>query len=435
MLPALSLALAAPLAARPAKQSKIYQTGQPERSSQGTASHTEKGGKGQSFEADQHVYDTLNTVDKLIKERKLVDARLSLLELTKYDPNSYSAEVHGLLAEVDYRLGNSPEAIKHYKNAIKYDDKDPRLYWNVALAYMNLSDYQNALTWASRVLGKHPDPTLKLHVERFTQDMQEKLAEQKRLAAIAATSATAGATTSTTAGATTGTTNPNQSENSSTPSLKNGEDYLATLIAEKDVHHWAPGKMPLRVHLADYAPLNNNNNNKSLYRPQFKTYVLDSLNAWSKASGGKLSFLLTRNTECDLSISFTEKVGDVTLKPGEVPVEQGLTRFLLDGKDDLGSQISKAKVTILMFKPSSGKALSDDEMKEVCLHELGHSLGITGHSQNSSDIMYFNQSFRQLPALTRRDRATMARLYENFPALLQSGVLGYSYEPIERNHQ
>jgi predicted Zn-dependent protease len=44
-------------------------------------------------------------------------------------------------------------------------------------------------------------------------------------------------------------------------------------------------------------------------------------------------------------------------------------------------------------------------------HELGHGLGIWGHSNNPTDVMYFSQ-VRQPPAISARDINTLKRIYQ-----------------------
>ena len=45
------------------------------------------------------------------------------------------------------------------------------------------------------------------------------------------------------------------------------------------------------------------------------------------------------------------------------------------------------------------------------LHEMGHALGIGGHSPDPQDIMYASASETATTGLSERDRATLAELY------------------------
>jgi len=54
------------------------------------------------------------------------------------------------------------------------------------------------------------------------------------------------------------------------------------------------------------------------------------------------------------------------------------------------------------------KMLSED----ICLHEVGHTLGLNGHSANPKDVMFYSMnSDNPITALSARDKSTMARLY------------------------
>ena len=58
--------------------------------------------------------------------------------------------------------------------------------------------------------------------------------------------------------------------------------------------------------------------------------------------------------------------------------------------------------------------LTDNRMRTVCLHEVGHVLGMGGHTTNPEDIMFYTSSLADVPKhLSARDRATLVRLYSS----------------------
>jgi predicted Zn-dependent protease len=54
---------------------------------------------------------------------------------------------------------------------------------------------------------------------------------------------------------------------------------------------------------------------------------------------------------------------------------------------------------------------ADGVMLSVARHEIGHAIGLWGHSPNPEDIMYFSQVQRP-PLISSRDLRTLARVYE-----------------------
>ena len=53
---------------------------------------------------------------------------------------------------------------------------------------------------------------------------------------------------------------------------------------------------------------------------------------------------------------------------------------------------------------------ADGVMLSVARHELGHAIGLWGHSPNPDDIMYFSQ-VRKAPLISSRDLQTLHRVY------------------------
>ncbi len=351
--------------------------------------------KGKHLSASEYnkavfVFNKLNATDALIKSGKNVEARQVLERLITYDPNPYSGEVHGLLAQSCYDLGNDTECIEHYKIALRYNSKDLCAHWNIALSYMHLGDYDAAVTWAKKLLAGNPPPALRHQAERFVDDMSEKKTEMASVVALPGASAS---------------------------------DYLVELQAAGDAHRWPRERLPLTIFMADASKVPN-------FRPQFREIFLKSLDTWMQASQNRLAYTLIDSPEgADMILQFTNKPEDIALKPGLAPIEQGIARTRLLGSRAGGeAMIDQVKVQVLVVKPASGEPCSDDAIKETCLHELGHALGLNGHSPNASDIMHFVQSFRQLPALTKRDKNTIAKLYSDYSGSSATARSAYSQQ-------
>ena len=58
-----------------------------------------------------------------------------------------------------------------------------------------------------------------------------------------------------------------------------------------------------------------------------------------------------------------------------------------------------------------GRIATPEEIGEVVLHEMGHALGLMGHSDDPRDILYPTAVARERPGLSERDRATLIELY------------------------
>jgi predicted Zn-dependent protease len=60
-----------------------------------------------------------------------------------------------------------------------------------------------------------------------------------------------------------------------------------------------------------------------------------------------------------------------------------------------------------------GQVANLDEIHETVLHEIGHALGLMGHSDDPDDIMFPAVTDRSEMGLSDRDRRTLAALYEH----------------------
>ncbi|MBX9573931.1 MAG: tetratricopeptide repeat protein, partial [Candidatus Obscuribacterales bacterium] len=71
-------------------------------------------------------------------------------------------------------------------------------------------------------------------------------------------------------------------------------------------------------------------------------------------------------------------------------------------------QIADAHIRLFTFNFAARAYATNNQIKSTSLHEIGHALGIKGHSDRSSDIMYPVSSISNISG---RDKRTLAALY------------------------
>lgn len=92
-----------------------------------------------------------------------------------------------------------------------------------------------------------------------------------------------------------------------------------------------------------------------------------------------------------------------------------------------GNRVDRVEVTLARRDPN-GKQLSAKLMRAVCLHELGHALGLTGfnfvgtgHSTSEADVM-FPEAVWKWKSLSQGDTLTIGDLYHAAPHILPEGT-------------
>lgn len=175
------------------------------------------------------------------------------------------------------------------------------------------------------------------------------------------------------------------------------EDYYEYVTYDY-ITRWAREKFPLKV----YVPDEKKCARIPGYRPEFGKAFRDSLEEWHKLSGGLISFTVVQDKDkADIECVWTNNPRAMANL-----AEAGETRTSFNS--EIG--ILHAKIILLTVAPGMPN-ISVTDVKRTCLHELGHSLGLTGHSPEPEDIMYFSVSDLQQD-LTSRDTKTLCHLYQ-----------------------
>lgn len=187
------------------------------------------------------------------------------------------------------------------------------------------------------------------------------------------------------------------------PDFSGTDNYLPD-VCQQGVYQWPTSRLPIKVYISTGA-------NVPGYRPNFPGMIRESFNTWASASNNKISWKeVSDRSAADITVDWTTQVKE--LPQG---TEAGETNALTRLNSSTGRGIIFG-ARMHFLTQLNGVDFGDTEMRRTCLHEAGHALGLQGHSPLAKDVMYYAISKRQLPELSSRDMATMARLYDDAPA-------------------
>jgi len=169
-------------------------------------------------------------------------------------------------------------------------------------------------------------------------------------------------------------------------------DYIARAVFYSDGRVTRFESLPITIHLG---PLPEN-----LLESGYDVEFRRAVSLWETATEGLIRCVF---------------VGDEVEKP-DIPVSwvtkiQGRSQETHLGKTTLRREAdSTFRVTmeIGVYDTTTGKLLTREKMRSVCLHELGHAFGLWGHSDVTEDVM---SPATEATQPTPRDVATLKHLY------------------------
>jgi predicted Zn-dependent protease len=132
-----------------------------------------------------------------------------------------------------------------------------------------------------------------------------------------------------------------------------------------------------------------------LYKPEYTQYVAESLQNWAEALDNRLRFeLVDSPRQANIRVYWVKGFSD-PYQAGECEFKPGDATVSIKAANMPGTRI-----------------------KGNLMHELGHALGISGHSDNNNDIMVgtrnwssYEKFVHESPKLTENDKLAIRRLY------------------------
>jgi predicted Zn-dependent protease len=174
-----------------------------------------------------------------------------------------------------------------------------------------------------------------------------------------------------------------------------GRDYFHAVTEQNGVLIWRQMPVTVFVERGDGVPG---------FKPEYDTKLRQAFSDWSQLSGGRISFVFApRENKADIVCRWTDNRANL-----KSSIEGGECNW----KARTTGELVHADIILLTVDPAPDVHLTDDMMEWIIHHEIGHALGIHGHSADPDDVMYFSGTpYAVSKRFTHRDQNTLARLY------------------------
>ena len=167
-------------------------------------------------------------------------------------------------------------------------------------------------------------------------------------------------------------------------------------------------ELPIKVYLDQ--PTNPQDISASNQRfRQWTEAVKQGMEEWDRylplviVEESKLANIIIKRSHPPMNVSWDRETGRFKLPRASTAQTQ--YEFYLNSIPRLGDQLSH-RCTIYL-SPSQSQAYT----LATARHEFGHALGIWGHSEQQTDVMYFSQ-VRNPPPISARDINTLKKVYQ-----------------------
>jgi tetratricopeptide (TPR) repeat protein len=282
------------------------------------------------------------------------EAKALLEEACMLDPNQASCMVHTNLALVMEHFNKFDEAHKHLTLALKFSPNDKSALVDTGSYYQQMGDIAKASSYFQKYLSLYPDAP-----DAVT--LRQLLWSFKRA-------------------------------NVTTVDEK-ATNYLKEATGAKPVRF---DKKILNVYFEPATGVTGFHNN-------YAGILNEALDQWTQASKMLTWITVADKNSADIVCKWVDSLLDANGKP-TIETGQAETRA--------SANTLKLSLILLSTLPLGDTEVNDSTVKYMCLHEVGHALGLRGHSPHKEDIMFFSERAIEKPELSDRDKNTIEKLYQ-----------------------
>lgn len=303
--------------------------------------------------AEYRAHSLTNASVTQIQHGNWIEAERMLREAIQLDPDLPTARVNlGLTLSA---LGKHDEAIVEIGYAAGIDRREPAILISLGSAYVAGGHLAEASKTYKDYLMRFPNGPDAARAAELAQKIDTELKNQRP----------GGATT--------------------------GDDYLSSAPS----HYYTTWlTKEIRVHLDPALDVHG-------YRSEFTQVLCEAFATWEAADVVRFKFV-DNKAQADIECIWTHDPSRLSsiAEGGEAKLSYK------------GGRLAHCQIVLLTERAPGANPPSVVEIKALCLHEIGHALGLIGHSPNSDDIMYCAiRGGASQPHLSKRDIGTLRKLY------------------------
>ncbi len=330
----------------------------------------------QGEEEDQNV-QSQSSSQKLLKARQLLIEGTDCLhsnqnQLAKSKLSSACAiapdlpQAHHQLGIALAKLGENDEAANEFLQATKLDPNLAASWLNLAAVYQSTGKIDQAKNTYQEFINRFPQDKDVVKIKSLIAVLDKADMSTGNVQAVDSVS-------------------------------KVNDDYYNKIV-KKGLWLWPKDKLPLTVYIDP-----PNATNGAL--PQYINILKDAFSDWAAASKGMISLDFVKEaSKASVVCSWSKD-----LSKFKNSNEAANTRIY-----GYKTSLDKGEMDILTVSVQNNKPISDNPLRATCLHEVGHILGLTGHSTNPNDVMYISATLKDSWVdLSDRDKNTLIHLYSS----------------------
>lgn len=182
-------------------------------------------------------------------------------------------------------------------------------------------------------------------------------------------------------------------------------NYLHNAIdSSGQIHHWTKKVIAVWVENSSY-----------------QTTIYQAFAKYNRTFPELFKFMITQDKKrADITVSM---VGRLERSNSDGYYKQGSTDLNYNQK----GEINTAHISLLPID-NNGNYISKSQLYTVVLHEIGHAIGITGHSQDRHDVMY---GFRSSSEFSAKDKETIRLMYSKNKEEVSNAKTGFADSKLQ----